>query len=526
MSLRIYDTTLRDGMQGEKVSFTLEDKLRVAQHLDDLGIHYIEGGFPLANAKEEEFFRQVRQIKWKYARLAAFGSTRRPGGKSEADPHLRALLEAETPVVTIVGKTWTRHVTEVLRTTLEENLAMIEESAAFLKKEGREVVYDAEHFFDGFKENPEYALKTLAAARRGGADVLVLCDTNGGTITRDFMKAVEAVSSTKNLPFGVHLHNDSGMAVAHSCLAADLGAIQIQGTLDGLGERCGNANLCSIIPNLVFKMGSDCMTPEQVKGLTHTSRFVCELANLPHDHRQPYVGDSAFAHKAGQHADVIIKNPELMEHMAGEQVGNTRRVLLSELSGKSTLVYKLRPFGDFGKESKEVDALTRELKERESLGYEYETAEGSFELVIRRALGSYQTMFTLLHYEVESFQGGGGDGIKTFARVRVSVNGTEHAGNAVGTGPVAALDGALRDAVRGRHPFIDSVKLCDYKVRILDSSRATLAKTRVFIKSTDGQDTWETVGVSENIIDASWQALVDSYDYLYNRSLPGNGNGK
>lgn len=519
MNVKIYDTTLRDGMQGEKVNFTLEDKLRVAQKLDQLGVHYIEGGFPLANAKEEEFFRRARGMKWKHARLASFGSTRRPGGEASKDPHLRALLEAETPVVTMVGKAWIRHVTEVLRTTADENLAMIEDSARFLKKAGREVVFDAEHFFDGFKDDAAYALRSLRAARDGGADILILCDTNGGTITRDFLRALEAVQEELQSPWGVHLHNDSGMAVAHSCLAVEYGARQIQGTLDGWGERCGNANLCSIIPNLQFKMGVPLLSGEQVRHLTNVSRFVCELANLPHDHRQPFTGVSAFAHKAGQHADVIIKNPVLMEHLDGALVGNERRVLLSELAGKSTLVYKLRDFGDYHKDSKEVDALTRELKERESRGYEYETAEASFELLIRRSLGIYRPMFTLLHYEVESFQGGGKDGVKTFSRVRLSIDGVEHAGHAVGSGPVGALDSALRDAVRVVHPFIDQVKLTDFKVRILDGNQAANARTRVFVKVSDGEKTWETVGVSENIIEASWEALIDGYEYFYNRKM-------
>ncbi|MBN8217703.1 MAG: citramalate synthase [Spirochaetes bacterium] len=517
MNVKIYDTTLRDGMQGEKVSFTLEDKLRVAQKLDELGVHYVEGGFPLANAKEEEFFRRAAKMKWRHARLAAFGSTRRPGSDAGKDAHLRALLEAETPVVTMVGKAWIRHVTEVLRATAEENLAMIEDSARLLKKAGREVVFDAEHFFDGFKDDPAYALRALKAARDGGADILVLCDTNGGAITREFLRALEAVREEVQAPYGVHLHNDSGLAVAHSCLAVEHGALQIQGTLDGWGERCGNANLCSIIPNLQLKMGMPVLAVGQLRHLTNVSRFVCELANLPHDHRQPFTGVSAFAHKAGQHADVIIKNPALMEHLDGALVGNERRVLLSELAGKSTLVYKLRDFGDYDKGSREVDLLTRELKARESEGYEYETAEASFELLIRRCLGVYRPMFTLLHYEVESFQGGGKDGVKTFARVRLSINGVEHAGNAVGSGPVGALDCALRDAVRVVHPFIDGVKLTDFKVRILDGNLATNARTRVFVQVSDGAKTWETVGVSENIIEASWQALIDGYEYFYNR---------
>ena len=517
-SVAIYDTTLRDGMQGEKVTFTLEEKLAVAERLDTLGISYIEGGFPLANPKEEAFFREVRKLKFRKARLAAFGSTRRPGGKVGEDPHMLALLQAETPVVTIVGKSWTRHVTDVLRTDLDENLRMIEESAALLTQAGREVIYDAEHFFDGYFENPEYALKTLRAARNGGAAVVVLCDTNGGTITGPFLKTLQVVQAQKDLPFGVHLHNDTGMAVAHSVLAVEYGAQQIQGTLNGIGERTGNANLSTIIPNLVFKLGLPVVTEEEAARLTVVSRWVLETANLNPDERQPYVGLSAFAHKAGQHADVIQKNPELMEHLDGEKVGNGRRILLSELAGKSTLVHKLQPFGSFTKESPEINAITRLLKEREALGYEYEAAEGSFELLVLKVLGRYQPLFELLHYVVESFRSGE-ENVKTMARVRLLCGGRERAGAAVHPGPVAAIDLAFRDAMESQHAFIKEVKLLDYKVRVLAGDAG--AKVRVFSQFTDGAETWSTVGVSENIIEASWQAMVDAYEFKHHRLLNG-----
>lgn len=520
MSLKIYDTTLRDGMQGEKISFTLEEKLQVARRLDSLGLHYIEGGFPLANQKEEEFFREARKIRFENARVAAFGSTRRPNGKASEDPHLKALVNADTPVVTIVGKSWTRHVTEVLRTTLEENLAMIEDSARYLKSAGREVVYDAEHFFDGYREDPDYALRSLEAARKGGADIVVVCDTNGGVTTSDFKKALESVRA-RGLVFGVHLHNDAGLAAAHSLLAVDFGATQIQGTMNGWGERSGNANLCTIIPNLHFKLGLKVFTDEKMRHLTPVSRYVDELANLVPDNRQPFVGVSAFAHKAGQHADVIIKNPLLMEHMNGELVGNERRVLLSELAGKSTLALKLGKFGNFDKNDKVVEKLTATLKEKESQGYEYEAAEESFELLMRTALEEakgavHQPMFRILKYKVGTTFASKPGKLETTAElvVETAKDGKKHKGAAKGNGPVAALDGALRKAIAKKHPFVAKVKLTDYKVRILDGSRATGATTRVFIRSTDGEKTCNTVGVSENIIEASCQALIDSYEYF------------
>lgn len=518
-SVKVYDTTLRDGMQGEKISFTLEEKLEIAKRLDDLGLNYIEGGFPLSNKKEEKFFRKVKDHSFKNAKIAAFGSTRRPGGEAHSDININALLDAETPVVTVVGKSWTRHVTEVIRSTLEENIAMIRDSVSYLKKEGREVVYDAEHFFDGFADKPEYALESIRAAHEAGADVVVLCDTNGGTIHSGIIQALEkAKAEIPGINLGIHLHNDVGMAVANSIISVEYGCTHIQGTLNGWGERCGNANLCSIIPNLHYKMNQSPFTDEQVRELTNVARYAAELANIIPDERQPYIGRSAFAHKAGQHADVIIKNPELMEHMDSNLVGNERRVLLSELAGKSTIVHKMKTYGEFSKNSREVDEVTQKLKENESLGLEYEAAEASFDLVIRRVIGRYKEIFTLLHYEVESFRTGQ-EGIKTLARIRMMCNERIYTGYAVSKGPVGALDKAIRAAMSSKYPFLEEIKLVDYKVRVLNGEKATGASVRVFIKSSDRKSKWDTVGVSENIIEASYQALIDSYEYVYNNKI-------
>lgn len=514
MGIKIYDTTLRDGMQGEKVSFSLEEKINVAKKLDELGIHYIEGGFPLANKKEEAFFKEAAKISFQNATVASFGSTRRPGSKAEYDPHIKALLSAETKAVTIVGKSWDAHVKKVIKTDLDENLKMIEDSVKFLKKQGREVIFDAEHYFDGYAENPEYALKTVKVAIESGADIAVLCDTNGGTVYEPFVTAVKAVEKN-GAPYGVHIHNDTGMAVANSLISLSFGCTHIQGTINGWGERCGNANLCTIIPNLHYKTDYNVFSDKQLEKMTSVSRYISESANIIPDERQPYVGLSAFAHKAGQHADVILKESKLMEHMPADKVGNTRRILLSELAGKSTVVHKLKKFGDFDKNSNQVEEVTRELKEKESLGYEYEAAEASFDLLILKKLNRYQPLFELLHYETEIFKSGF-DNTKNLARIRLMIENRIATGNATADGPVGALDKALRDAVSKRYPFINKIKLIDYKVRVLNSNLAAEAGVRVFIKSTDRQHEWETVGVSQNIIEASWQALRDSIEYYFN----------
>jgi len=519
VAIKIYDTTLRDGMQGESITFTLEEKLDVARHLDSIGIHYIEGGFPLSNKKEEAFFKEIKKNPLTNARIASFGSTRRPGGSSDKDLHIKALLDSETPAVTIVGKSWTKHVTEVIGTDLKENLNMIADSVSYLKKQGREVIFDAEHFFDGFKENAAYAVKTVKVACENGADVAVLCDTNGGSVHTDIIKALEGVKAAGNFNLGVHIHNDTGLAVANSLLALDYGCTHIQGTINGWGERCGNANLCTIIPNIHFKIDNTVFTAKQLAGITAASRYISELANIIPDERQPYVGLSAFAHKAGQHADVINKNARLMEHLDSSKVGNARRLLLSELAGKSTIVSKLRKFGSYDKKSEEVNKVIHHLKTLENKGYEYEAAEASFELIIRKILNIYHPLFELLHYEVESFQSGK-ENSKTFARVKVLINERTYSGAATGHGPVGALDAALRDAITRQLPFISNIKLVDYKVRVLNCKSAAQSKVRVFITSSNNNEKWTTVGVSENIIEASYEAILDSFEYIYNNQQP------
>lgn len=516
MDLTIYDTTLRDGMQGEKVNFSLQDKIEVALKLDQLGIHYVEGGFPLANKKEEAFFKQIKKEKIKQSKITAFGSTRKPGRSVEDDFHIGALLQAETEVVTVVGKTWDQHVTSVLQTSLEENLKMIEDSVAYLKKKGREVIYDAEHFFDGYAANPTYALKTLSVAHGAGADIAVLCDTNGGSVHTAIIKALKAVGTIANLRFGIHLHDDVGMAVANSLIALDYGCVQIQGTMNGWGERCGNTNLCTIIPNIHFKTKHQLFSDAQLEQLTPTARYISELANIIPSHQAPYVGFSAFAHKAGQHADVIVKNPALMEHLDSAQVGNNRRILLSELAGKSTIVHKLKKHGDFDKNSKEIAEIISTLKEKENLGYEYEAAEASFELLVLKTIGEYRPLFELDKYHVFCSKDHSEKDSHTHATVFIKVGKELHEAVAKGHGPVGALDLALRLALGNSFPFIKKIKLVDYKVRVLNSEKAANAKVRVFMKSTDGDKDWDTVGVSENIIDASWQALLDSFEYVFN----------
>lgn len=514
----IYDTTLRDGMQGMGISYTLNDKLAIARELDAFGIDYIEGGFPLANEKEAEFFKQIKKEPMRHARVVAFGSTRKPNSKASNDPQIVALLEAETPTVIVVGKAWTAHVEHVLKTSKEENLAMVYDSITTLKKEGREVFFDLEHFFDGFKADPEYAVQVLSTGREAGADCLVLCDTNGGILPHQVQ---EILVQLKNLGFsnlGVHFHNDTGNAVANSLLAIKEGAIHVQGTVNGWGERCGNANLCSIIPTLIIKMNYSAFCSSQLEHLTSLSRFVAEKANIIPDRRQPYVGEAAFTHKAGQHVDVLLKADYLMEHIDSKLVGNTRSIILSELAGKSTIVKKLAKYGTFDKNSEIVSRLTNRLKELEQEGYEYEAAEASFDLIIRRMLGMFKPLFELRNYHLETYKLGDAEP-KTVGRVFLQIDGREVMGAAVKIGPVEALDSSLRDALEAVYPFIKSIKLIDYRVRVLDPEMASSAKVRVFITTTDGNQEWDTVGVSENIIDASWQALVDSYNYYYNNNI-------
>lgn len=510
----LFDTTLRDGMQGTGINYTLKDKLEIARRLDEMGLDYIEGGFPLANEKEEAFFEHIKKDKLKHARLVAFGSTRKPGKKAAEDPHIQALLSAETPAVTIVGKAWRAHVKMVLGTTDAENLEMIHDSVSTLKKAGREVIFDLEHFFDGWKEHPDYCLQIMKTAQEAGADWLVPCDTNGGTLVSEVETIYKQLAS-HGFHLGAHFHNDLGLGVANTLAAVEGGARHVQGTINGWGERCGNANLCVIAPNLGLKM------PFQVAldlpRLTELSRFVAEKANILPDRRQPFVGEASFSHKAGQHADVLTKAEHLMEHMNPALVGNTRRILLSELAGKSTIVLKLGKFGAFDKNSHEVTTLTKLLKDRENAGYEYEAAESSFDLLILKALGRYQPLFELDNYHLESFKTWDSPS-KTVARIFLTAAGKKHFGAAVGTGPVGVLDRALRDALTPTYPWIAGITLTDFSVRVLDAAESGAeGKVRVFVTCSDSSGrSWDTVGVSENIVEASWEALVDGFEsYFY-----------
>ncbi len=512
--IAIYDTTLRDGAQGEGISFSLAGKIRIAKRLDVFGVDYIEGGFAASNPKDMEFFKEIKKEKLAHAKIAAFGSTRRAGIPVAEDVGIRALLEADTPVVTIFGKTWRLHVHEVLRTTDKENLAMIADTVRHLKEHGKEVIYDAEHFFDGYKDNPEYALKTLRAAREAGADLIVPCDTNGGTLPHEVFSVTQEVIRAVGPAVGIHTHNDSEVGVANSLEAVRAGAVQVQGTINGYGERTGNANLTSIIPNLILKMGFECLPKDSLKQLREVALFVDEIANLRPSRKAAFVGDSAFAHKAGMHVDAVRKVARSFEHIPPETVGNQRRVLVSELSGASNVFLKAVEMGmNLDKTSKEVREILRELERQEKKGYEFEAAEGSFKLLVQKVLKAHRPFFTLEGFRVIVEKRHRSEPCLSEATVKLTVNGeTEHT-VAEGDGPVDALNSALRNALTRFYPQIADVVLTDYRVRILDPETATAAKTRVLIESSDGRETWGTVGVSGNIIEASWEALVDSVEY-------------
>ena len=511
--VEIYDSTLRDGAQAEGIAYSLEDKLLIARRLDDLGVQYIEGGWPNpTNPKDLAFFERVGKLGLR-ATVTAFGSTRRAGKKPKEDEMLQTLLQAETKAVALFGKTWTLHVKEVLRTTLAQNLEMIEDSVGYLVQAGRDVVYDAEHFFDGYKANPDYAVDTLRAAERGGAQIVVLCDTNGGTLPSELTGIIEESRGNIGVPFGIHTHNDSGVAVANSLLAVELGAVQVQGTFNGYGERCGNANLCSIIPSLEMKLGKKTIGRKKLLDLMGFSRFLSEVANVAHDHRQAYVGESAFAHKGGAHVDGVMKVSDSFEHVAPETVGNQRRFLVSDQSGGGTVVSKLRRIvPGINKKHPLVAKVLADVKERENMGYQYEAAEGSFELLARRAMGTYQNNFNLLSFRTINRKTGE-MAEEAEAIVKVEVAGRTYHTVGEGDGPVNALDRALRKALEQDFPSITQVHLEDYKVRVLASGDGTAARVRVLIESSDGRDVWTTVGVSENIIEASWIALADSLHY-------------
>ena len=510
--VKIYDTTLRDGMQAEGVSFSVEDKLQVAKKLDEFGIHYIEGGYPQSNPKEEEFFARIRDIKFSNAKITAFGSTRRAHTKVADDVCINALLAAKTPAVTMVGKTWDMHVTDVLRCSLDENLAMCSESVAYIKKQGHEVIFDAEHFFDGYKNNPEYAMKVLQAAADAGADALVLCETNGGCLPHEVYEITAAVCNTfGGLEIGIHCHNDTDCAAANSLMAVRAGATHVQGTINGMGERTGNANLCTIIPNLSLKMGYETVGAEKMGLLTELSRFVFETANLSPATHMPYVGESAFAHKAGLHIDAIRKNEKTYEHIKPTLIGNERRFLISELSGSSNVLDKLEK-RKMITDKQLAHKILKRVQELENDGYQFETAEASFDLLIKKEMGTYQKSFNLIKYHIDVERNPDGR-IITEASVKLKVDGkTEHVVSE-GDGPVNALDGALRKAMEPFYPSIKDMVLIDYKVRVVNARAGTAAKVRVVIESRDRDDLWGTVGVSENIVEASWLALVDSVEY-------------
>ncbi len=512
--IRIYDTTLRDGTQAEDISLTVEDKLRIAQKLDSLGVHYVEGGWPGSNPRDIQFFREARSLRLEQARLAAFGSTCRADVEPEDDANIQALLEAETPVVTVVGKSWDFHVEQALRISLEKNEEIVEKSLAYLKRHVAEVVYDAEHFFDGYKANPEYALRTLQAALRGGADVVVLCDTNGGSLPSEVRRIVSEVREGVPVTLGIHCHNDGDLAVANTLVAVEAGATHVQGTVNGYGERCGNANLVSIIPNLVLKMGRSCISADRLKRLRDVARFVNELANLHHDKHQPFVGDSAFAHKGGIHVSAVRRNPLTYEHIEPGLVGNTQRILISDLAGRSNVVSKALELGiELDGESDLASEVVEKVKRLESEGYQYEGAEGSFEILLKKSLGRHRRFFELIGFRVIDEKRHETEEPIAEATIMLRVDGVVEHTAAIGNGPVNALDAALRKALEKFYPAIRNVRLLDFKVRVLTSGGGTESRVRVLIESSDGRETWGTVGVSENVIQASWQALVDSIDY-------------
>lgn len=514
--VEIYDTTLRDGAQGEGINFSVTDKIRIAEKLDAFGVHYIEGGWPGSNPKDMEFFAQARRRKFKRARVAAFGFTRRKGVAVERDEQVRTLLDAETPVITIVGKTWLLHVHEVLRVGPDENLAMIGDTIRYLKDHGRTVIYDAEHSFDGFKDEPKYAAATWRAAEKAGADVVVLCDTNGGCLPSEIARITQSARSQLRAGVGIHTHNDCGLGVANAIAAVEVGATHVQGTINGYGERTGNCNLISVIPTLAFKMGKVSVNPASLPKLKELSQFVDEIANIRHDPRQPWVGQTAFAHKGGIHVHAIERVARSYEHINPEAVGNHRRVLISDMSGRTNVIVKAAELGfKLSPDTPELKTILARIKELESHGYEFEAAEGSLALLIRKNLRHEEPAFQVEAYHISMRTNGASSTCEATVKVRVG-NRPAHT-VAEGDGPVNALDSALRAALIGFYPQLKTVKLIDYKVRILESATGTAAKTRVLIQSSNGREEWGTVGVSENIIEASLQALADGIEFALRR---------
>ncbi len=509
----IYDTTLRDGAQSVGISFSLHDKLSITRALDRLKIDYVEGGWPGSNPKDNLFFEEIRKEKLNHAKIVAFGSTRRPKIRVTEDQFVRALVEAKPDTVTIVAKTWDFHVKKALDIPLKENLLLISETVAFLKDSGLEVYLDAEHFFDGFKHNSDYALETAASARDAGADMVMLCDTNGGTLPHEAGSITETVRSELSTPIGVHYHNDTGLAVANSISSVLAGAVLVQGTMNGYGERCGNCNLITLVPNLVLKMGYRCSAGEELVHFTETSRFISETANLAHDERAPFVGNNAFAHKGGIHVSALQKDTRTYEHVNPADVGNRRKILISELSGKSNIEYKAREMGIDLNDSALSRKVLQKIKSLEDIGFQFEAADGSFELILRQATGEYVPFFSLKGFRVIT-EMTEGKSLYCEATIKVEVGGRVEHTAANGNGPVEALDNALRKALEKFYPEIREMHLSDYKVRVLNEKDGTGAAVRVLIEQTRGTGIWNTVGVSTNIIEASWQALVDGIEYM------------
>jgi len=523
-SLLVYDTTLRDGTQGENINFSAEDKLKIAQRLDDLGVHYIEGGWPGSNPKDMQFFELAKKTVFRQTRLTAFGSTRRPRTPAAADDNLKSLIEAQTPAVAIFGKSWDLHVEQVMDNTLAENLDMIRESAAFLADHDREVIYDAEHFFDGYKANASYALETLTAAVEGGARKLVLCDTNGGllpfelaAVFADVWRHVAGIEGRTRrqepIQLGIHTHNDAGLAVANSIMAVNAGATIVQGTINGYGERCGNADLTSIIPILCLKMDQACISAANLKKLKNVSRFVSETANLVPLNSRPFVGRSAFAHKGGIHVSAIMKTPMAYENIVPEAVGNKRRVLISDLSGKSNIEYKAKELGvQLGGNGFDSRQIVSRIKELEQEGYQFDVADGSFKILVQKLTRQFNPLFELESFRI-TIEKDRDQPCSAHATIKIAVNGRKEITAAEGYGPVSALDNALRKALDKFYPDLDTMRLVDFKVRVIDGRAGTAARVRVLIESRDQDHIWSTIGVSEDIIEASWQALADSFQY-------------
>jgi len=518
-TVSIFDSTLRDGAQAEGISFTVEDKLKIVKALDDLGIAYIEAGNPGSNPKDLEFFAKVRLLDLHGAKITAFGSTRRKGIHTEDDKNIQSLLSADTPTVAIFGKCWDFHVTDILQASLEENLDMIRDTVSFMKQRNKEVIFDAEQFFDGYKANPEYAAACLKTAAEAGADCLALCDTNGGMFPAEIYGITKKVSETFKIPIGIHCHNDGGMAVANTCMAVEAGASQVQGTFTGIGERCGNVALSAVIPNLQLKKGIRCINPDRMSLLTQTHRLINAVSNIWNDESAPYVGRSAFTHKGGMHIDAVLKSPRSYEHIDPESVGNDRRVLTSEVAGRGAILTKIQRIKPGAtKEAPETEAIMKRVKELEHEGYQFEAAEGALELIIRKQLGKYRPLFELVDFKIVG-EHPCPEGYSATAMIKINVDGKTEITAAEGDGPVNALDKALRKALEVFYPQIKNVRLTDYKVRVMDGKSATASRVRVLIESTDGDESWTTVGVSTDIIEASWIALVDSVEYKLIRDI-------